>query len=121
MMSGENFLDSRFPVFSAAVSDAAANGTLVNAGPLLNCLERTDAVVRGLEQIFAIARANMVHEVAHRSAAEGTTVEPPLNPVTVEALLAMGAAVSGMLARDIECLADWADKHAMLPTRSNAA
>ncbi|CAJ2828687.1 hypothetical protein LRP76_01405 [Burkholderia pseudomallei] len=120
-MSRENFLDCRFPIFSARVSDAAANGTFMNAGPLLNNLERTYAVVRGLEQIFVIARANMVIESTSRSSEEDETTEPPLNPVTVEALVAMGAAVSGLLVRDIEDLSDWAEKHAVQPAPTNPA
>ncbi|HEM7801748.1 hypothetical protein [Burkholderia cenocepacia] len=120
-MSGENFLDSRFPVFSERVSDAAADDLLVRAGPLLNHLERAYAVVHGLEHIFAIARANLVQETSYRSAGEGCEVEPPLQPTTVEALLAMGAAVSGMLVQDIGALSDWADEYAVRPARSDTA
>jgi hypothetical protein len=120
-MSSENFLDCRFPIFSTRVSDAAANGTLMNAGPLLNNLDRTYAVVRGLEQIFVIARANMVQESISSSSGENEAAEPPLNPVTVEVLMAMGAAVSGMLVRDIENLSDWAEKHAVQPAPPNPA
>ncbi|MCT7922349.1 MULTISPECIES: hypothetical protein [Burkholderia] len=120
-MSGENFLDSRFPVFSERVSDAAADDSLVRAGPLLNRLERAYAVVHGLEQIFAIARANLVQESLYRNAGEGCEVEPPLKPTTVEALLAMGAAVSGLLVQDIGALSDWADEHAVRPARSDTA
>ncbi|VWC29738.1 hypothetical protein BLA23254_06275 [Burkholderia lata] len=120
-MSGENFLDSRFPVFSERVSAAAADDSVVRAGPLLSRLERTYAVVCGLEQIFAIARANMVQESSYRSAGEGCDVEPPLKPTTVEALLAMGAAVSGMLVQDIGALSDWADEYAVRPARSDTA
>lgn len=120
-MNGGNFLDSRFPVFSERVSDAAADDSLVRVGPLLNHLERAYAVVHGLEHIFAIARANLVQETSYRSAGEGCEVESPLQPTTVEALLAMGAAVSGMLVQDIGALSDWADEYAVRPAPSDTA
>ncbi|CAJ3304187.1 Uncharacterised protein [Burkholderia pseudomallei] len=117
-MSCENFLDSRFPIFSARVSEAAKDGTLTNAGPLLNNLERTFVMVRGLEQIFAIARGNMVQEHIYRNSEGDGSVEPPLSPTSVEALLAMGAAVSQSLVKDIEGLSDWAEKYVLLDGQS---
>ncbi|ANW49865.1 hypothetical protein [Burkholderia pseudomallei] len=115
-MSGRNFLDFRFPVFSERVSEAAADGTLAKSGPLLNSLERTFVIVRGLEQIFTIARGNIVQEHIYRSSEGDGSVEPPLSSTSVEALLAMGAAVSQSLVKDIEDLSDWAEKYA-LPER----
>ncbi|KVU85012.1 hypothetical protein WK76_23745 [Burkholderia ubonensis] len=120
-MSPKCFLENRFPIFGARVSDAAANGTFMNAGPLVRNIERTFVLVRGLEQIFTIARANLVQEQIYRNSEGDGSAEPPLDPATVEALLAMGAVVSESLVLDIEDLSDWAETHAVQPAPTNPA
>ncbi len=111
-MDKENFVEWGNSPFSKRAIEAALRGHLNNSGPLLNSLERIHAVSRGLEQIFKIAQANRIQELAWRDKDEDDTeTQPPLAGSTVEGLLALGEVVARMIAADVDDISRWADKH----------
>ncbi|WP_250865610.1 hypothetical protein [Caballeronia sp. INSB1] len=105
-----NFLEYKYPAFSDRVIDAAANRTL-NAEPLIRELERINDVMRGLEQVFKIARTNTVQSDCFADREDGEAVEPPLSKYAIDSLLGLGQAAAGMALERIEQTASWADKH----------
>jgi hypothetical protein len=110
-MDRKNFVEWGNSPFSERAFEAAREGRL-NSWPLLDTLEQVHAVTRGLEQIFKIAQANGVQQLAWEDKDdEDTSEQPPLAANTVESLLALGEVVSRMLVSSIEKTSSWADKY----------
>jgi hypothetical protein len=110
----ENFLECACSPFSERVARAAMVGRL-RAGPLVDSLSRIQAISRGLQTIFRIAHTNAVQQSAWDDRdADDEGTQPPMAPNTIESLLVLGDAVSGMIVGDIEHISEWADKHGVM-------
>lgn len=111
-----NFLDDDFSQFTRRVRDAARDNTL-QVEPFLRHADSANRIVRGLEVIFRIARANMVREDTYVPEVNDDRLEPPLPRSSVEALLGLGLEVSSMFADEIEKLSGWAEKYGVMGDR----
>jgi hypothetical protein len=111
MMDHENFVEWDQSPFSKLAREAANQGRL-RCSPLLDVLQDIHAASRGLEQIFKIANANRVQEMAWCDKDEDDeSLQAPMEVNTVEALLALGGVVSKIIVNDIERVSKWLDNH----------
>lgn len=111
-MDKENFVEWGNSPFSERAFDAAHHGNITTAWPMLDRLEEVHAISRGLEQIFKIAQANRVQEIAwDEKDHDDESMQPPMSVNTVESLLALGEIVARSMVREVERLSQWVDKH----------
>lgn len=110
MANPTNFLEYKYSLFSDGAVDAADNGRL-KAARLIRDLDRINDIAKGLEQVFKIARANVVQRDCFTDRVDDEAVEPPLSNYAIDCLLGLGQAISAMVVQDIEFTASWANKH----------
>jgi hypothetical protein len=108
-----NFLEQEFSQFFDDVHCAAERGNLKST-PLLNALNRAQAIARGVAQIVKIQIANDVQADAYGDREEGEHIEPPMSQYAVSALMGLAAAACDLLVEDIDHTAAWSNKHGIL-------
>jgi len=110
-----SFLDDEHSIFAPRVKNAAnangGDGSRLYAGPLVDYMERSHAVSRGLETLFRIMTANELQQCQVESADDPASEDQPLSKQAIFSLAELGRAAAGMLAEEAERIADWADAY----------
>ncbi|TAM02181.1 MAG: hypothetical protein EPN70_17525 [Paraburkholderia sp.] len=105
-MSEQSYLEQSFPRFSEPVVTAAREGRL-DAAPLVDVLERALIVASGVAAVLQLETVNIVRgEVS----TPDDGLESPLSSGIMHRLLELARVSAESLERDIERVADWADK-----------